>query len=116
MKFTIFTNEPAPNGGIVNIGVYGNTSEASKSHTAAVNAISTDKLTIYPNPTTGKIYFSDKYKNREFRVLSITGAIIRQGICKRNYIDLSKLKTGVYTIEMIDGKKGGKAGCKIVKF
>ena len=49
-----FSNEPAPNGGIVNLGCYGNTDQASKS-SAAVPVIDSVEVTMTADATRPKV-------------------------------------------------------------
>ena len=110
-----FSNEPSPNGGIVNIGVYGNTVEASKSETVSIEEINSNIIVIYPNPTTGKIYFSNKLENETFEIYSIIGASVMQGLIINNSIDLSILETGTYLIKIKETKTKKINSIKIIK-
>ena len=111
-----YSNEPSPNGGIVNIGVYGNTTEASKSDiTSMVEEINSNTIVIYPNPTTDKIFFSNIFENETFDIYSITGANVMQGLIINNSIDLSILETGIYLIKIKETKTKNINSIKIIK-
>ncbi len=111
-----YSNEPNPNGGVVNIGVYGNTVEASKSDsTNNIISISSDnKLIIYPNPTSAKIFVNERFIDCKYEIASITGTIVKRGKIKTN-IDLSKLNTGVYFIKISEIQSGRINVAKIIK-
>ena len=113
---TDYSNEPVPNGNRANIGVYGNTAEASKStETAGIKNYNISNILIYPNPTSGKIYFLNQNSNNTYQIFSITGSIVKKGEIKNNFIDLSKLKKGIYFIKVIDIKTDNKSVFKILK-
>lgn len=111
-----FENEPTPNGGIINIGVYGNTVEASKSTgDVSVTEINEKSILVYPNPTAGLIYCSDQFENKKYQIITITGIIAQKGIVKNKSIDLTHLKTGVYFIKITDNKTEVLKYAKFIK-
>jgi hypothetical protein len=61
-------------------------------------------LTVYPNPTTGKIYFnSDDNINMQFEIIALTGEKCIQGTCfSSDAIDLTTFKSGVYLLRLKD--------------
>ena len=110
-----YSNEPTPNGGRVNIGVYGNTSEASKSSTTGINSTLKETLIVYPNPTSTKIFVTNRFINCRYEITSITGTIVIKGNIKTNSIDLSKLNTGVYFIKIVETDSDKIRVAKIIK-
>ena len=111
-----FTNEPTPNGGIINIGVYGNTTGASKSSTTtAISDIYNNPIIIYPNPTTGILHFADQLENKKYLIITSTGITVQKGIIKNKAIDLSNLKTGIYFIKITNTKMEILRITKIIK-
>ena len=111
-----FSNEPSPNGGRVNIGVYGNTTEASKSSpTSGISSSVNDNLIIYPNPTSTKIFVNKNFNECKYEITSITGTIVKSGNIKTNSIDLSKLNTGVFFIKIFEIYSDRIRVAKIVK-
>ncbi len=111
-----FDNEPTPNGGIINIGVYGNTAEASKSAPATyIQESIKDNIVVYPNPTTGIIQFSKQLENEIYQITSLTGVTVKKGIIKNKSIDLTNLTTGIYFIKITDNKTGVVKVTKIIK-
>ena len=101
-----FFNEPTPNGGIVNIGVYGNTSETSKSNLGThISSLNENILPVYPNPTTGVIFVADEFIGNNYKVLSVTGVLVQKGNINSNQLDLLEIEKGIYFIEIINNKK-----------
>jgi len=111
-----FDNEPTPNGGIINIGVYGNTAESSKSApTTFIQESIKDNIVVYPNPTTGIIHFSKQLENEAYQITTLTRITVQEGIIKNKYIDLTNLTTGIYFIKITDNKTGEVKVAKIIK-
>ena len=61
-----------------------------------------NNLAIYPNPTTKYIYFPEHYKDKSYKIFSLSGSIIESGTIQQKPIDLSKVKTGIYFIKIED--------------
>ncbi len=60
-------------------------------------------LTIYPNPTSGKLFFNGLNKNSNYQLITIQGKIIQSGEIEANSsIDLSLIPNGIYFIKLID--------------
>ena len=53
-----------------------------------------ENFKIYPNPTTGIVYLSNKL---EYKIFNILGDLVLIG--NDNTVDISNLKNGVYFIE-----------------
>ena len=68
--------------------------------TLGINDFDVKKMTVYPNPTSGKISLPSQYNNQCFEVASPTGKIVKSGSIKDSEIDLSNLETCVYYIKM----------------
>jgi hypothetical protein len=98
--YSDYSLEPTPNGNVVNIGVYGNTTEASKSGFANLQENNTVDFPIYPNPTTNKINILSEFIGSEYYIYSISGNLILKGVLKVNTIDVSTLSNGVYYIKV----------------
>ncbi len=112
-----YSSEPVPNGGRVNIGVYGNTVEASKSDSTnnIISISSDDNLLIYPNPTSAKIFVDERFIDCKYEVFSITGTLLISGKIENNSIDLSKLNTGIYFVRIFEMRSGRINVAKIIK-
>jgi hypothetical protein len=63
---------------------------------------------VYPNPTTGKVYFSSQYINESYTVYSLVGTIVKSEKIEVQNIDLSDLTSGMYILR-IERKNTGKA-------
>ena len=110
-----YANEPMPNGGRVNIGVYGNTLEASKSNTSGIGSLANDMLIVYPNPTSTKVFMQKDFNECKYEITSISGTNVKTGKIKADSIDLSKLNTGVYFIKVFDTQLDRITITKIIK-
>ncbi len=103
-----YVNELAPNGNRVNIGVYGNTEEASKSpftSQTTTTYVDTEQF-IYPNPTFDKVYIADRYINSTYEILSVAGVIVKKGVLHNNEINLSRLGSGTYFVKITEKETG----------
>jgi len=61
-----------------------------------------EKITVYPNPTTSSIFFqtTNNLFNEKVSILNVSGQLISQKqITADNALDLSELSTGVYLIQ-----------------
>ena len=62
---------------------------------------------LYPNPVDGQvlhIHITDQENDRiEYKVTSLLGRVISSGVLTNNSIDVSKLKAGIYLIQITDG-------------
>ncbi|MFY0603957.1 MAG: T9SS type A sorting domain-containing protein [Flavobacteriaceae bacterium] len=62
-----------------------------------------DDLIIYPNPVKNIVNVNPSYNvNANYRIVDLTGKTIMSGSMLNNTIDVSKLKTGVYLLELSD--------------
>ena len=60
-----------------------------------------EPITIFPNPTSGLIYFSNNDSEIQCSVFSISGKkLFRQTISNGKSLDLSKLKKGIYFVQI----------------
>lgn len=80
-----YSNEPMPNGGVVNLGCYGNTPEASKSPSGGQPTLAADDVVVtfteYGQPTitvTPKAVDSSKYK--AIVSINVTGKVKGSGV------------------------------------
>jgi hypothetical protein len=61
-----------------------------------------EKITVYPNPTTSSIYFqtTTSLLNEKVSIFKLSGQLVSQKqITNENALDLSELSTGVYLIQ-----------------
>ncbi len=91
-----YHNEPFPNGGIVNIGAFGNTEFASMSD--EIPDVHT--FMAYPNPTRGLVTVSEEFCDNEYFIYSTSGALVKTAKIADCQIDLSDLPNGVYLIRI----------------
>ena len=63
-----------------------------------------DMFTLYPNPTSGKIYIKDNYTQLKVVVYDILGQQVMKKFIT-NSIDISHLDNGVYILQLSDGVK-----------
>lgn len=61
-----------------------------------------NKLILFPNPTTGKIYLENQIENIPFKIFNATGQLVRKG--NTNDMTLVGLEDGFYIIE-IEGRR-----------
>jgi len=68
--------------------------------TSAVDIYTATSAGVYPNPTTGMLYFNTEVNS--VQIMNLAGQVVLSRDVKSNMIDLSSLQTGVY-IANIDG-------------
>ncbi len=75
-----------------------------------------NSVVFYPNPTKGRIYIStNDLLNCDYKIISITGKIVKVGKINATVIDLSEFNSGLYFINIIDSKTGKVIVVKIIK-
>lgn len=63
-----------------------------------------DNLTIFPNPTNGRIYFSRIVPDGTISIFNLQNQlIVRLGNNNKDYVDLEQLEPGVYILRMESG-------------
>ncbi len=100
---TCYTNTPKDANGLLNFNAkncYLNNSTGIKSDNSIDNTIF-----IYPNPTSGKIYFKNIYPENsrmDVKIFSIDGVLLMSKITsveKESSIDVSDLASGIYFVQ-----------------
>ncbi|MDE0536627.1 GEVED domain-containing protein [Tenacibaculum sp. L6] len=64
-------------------------------------------IVAYPNPAVDfvEVKLASKAENMMYRIVNPRGGVIKSGILNTLDLDVSKLKTGVYILEVNDGQK-----------
>lgn len=68
----------------------------------ASEEINISKMSVFPNPTTGKVFFSKPLK--DISVYTISGQKIPFQLTNKNELNISHLNNGLYIIKAIDSK------------
>lgn len=63
-----------------------------------------NSLTIYPNPTKGKLFINSTEEFTDFSILNLTGQVVKKGNFENN-IDVSDLKKGIYLLNLKSEKQ-----------
>ena len=80
-----------------------------------INRLEEHLLKLYPNPTNGMLYLDIPYQtNATFRISSLSGESISDGILHKRMIDVSAYSSGIYFIEVIAEDKAYRA--KFMKY
>jgi hypothetical protein len=74
------------------------------------------KFSVYPNPASDELNIDGMIENTQYRMLSVTGACLRQGILVlgNNVLSIKNLVPGVYILELTDGN-GERNMVRVVK-
>lgn len=64
-----------------------------------------ENRTVYPNPAKDKIYFKNFKNISKINIYDLSGKLIKSENSKSNSLDISKLKSGNYIIEIINEGK-----------
>ncbi|MDC0584453.1 T9SS type A sorting domain-containing protein [Bacteroidales bacterium] len=73
-----------------------------------VNNVFGDKVIIYPNPFYNDIYLNSTNEFDRFKIYTLLGRIVKQGIISDNKITLQSLPSGNYIIELNNRKASFK--------
>jgi len=99
---SVFSNEPMPNGGRVNLGCYGNTAEASKTPEGRIDDNTQTSWKVFPNPAKESITISDLPIGSRLDVFDITGKKVYSSDINNEQFTLSTVnfENGVYFVEI----------------
>lgn len=72
-------------------------------------------VSVYPNPTDGKLTLSNLVGNTAFKVVSVSGQVVLSGVASTtaNSIDLSSFENGIYVLQL--SQEQGLQTIRIVK-
>ncbi|WP_312418805.1 T9SS type A sorting domain-containing protein [Epilithonimonas sp.] len=59
-------------------------------------------ITIYPNPSTDFIFIKSKISYNSYKVVDFSGRIVQKGVINNNKIDIRKVLSGKYLLEISD--------------
>ncbi|HHC79753.1 MAG TPA: T9SS type A sorting domain-containing protein [Flavobacteriia bacterium] len=70
------------------------------------NEVSLFNANIYPNPTSGSITIQLRdSRNASYKIINMIGQTVKQGAIDGNSINVTRLKSGMYFVEVNDGQK-----------
>jgi len=98
-----YANEPAPNGGRINLGCYGNTAEASKSAGgSAIDAIAQLSWTMYPNPAKESVAINHLPSGAIVSIYDLTGksVYVATAANDRIIIHTAHFANGIYIVQV----------------
>lgn len=72
-------------------------------------------ISVYPNPTDGKLTLTNILGNASFKVISVSGQVVLDGVVSAtaNTIDLSSFENGIYVLQLT--QEQGLQSIRIVK-
>lgn len=72
-------------------------------------------VSVYPNPTDGKLTLSNVIGNTAFKVVSVSGQVVLSGVVSTtaNSIDLSSFENGIYVLQLT--QEQGLQAVRVVK-
>ncbi|WP_341900397.1 PKD domain-containing protein [Fluviicola taffensis] len=72
-------------------------------------------ISVYPNPTDGKLTLSNVVENTSFNIVSVSGQVVLNGVVSNtaNTIDLSSFENGIYVLQLT--QEQGLQTIRIVK-
>lgn len=70
----------------------------------APNVINPDEIVIYPNPVKTVLNVKNISKKGNYKIYSASGQLISSGLIVNNKIDVSRLISGIYVIDIEDSK------------
>jgi hypothetical protein len=102
--------------GIIYISDVGNNRIRMVYNTLAVSSTPEMKYSVYPNPANDELNIDGLTENTQYRMLSVTGACLQQGMLVpgNNVLSIKNLVPGVYILELTDGE-GQRNMVRVVK-
>ncbi len=81
-----------------------------------INTISLSDITVYPNPSTNQVNIEGVISSTRYKLISMTGAIVKDGIFQMgsNRISMNKYASGVYILELL-AEDGSRKTFRLIK-
>ena len=97
-----FSNEPAPNGGRVNMGCYGNTAEASKSGGTGNEDVTQLSWAMFPTPAKESVTIDRLQAGSSVNIFDVTGKNVYSSIVRnaQTIINTANFDNGVYIVQV----------------
>lgn len=73
--------------------------------TLSIESVSKNSLQIYPNPASEFIKISAEYENSSYKIYSILGQIVKEGIITSSQISVSGISKGNYVLKVYQDDK-----------
>ncbi len=70
--------------------------------TGNTESILENKIKIFPNPTSDKIFLPYLFQNKQYKIYTTLGNLVQSGFSKSNTIDFTQLSKGVYYLKLKD--------------
>lgn len=78
-----------------------------------IEELNDNQALVYPNPFQSEIYVKDVLSNSKFKIIQISGNIVKSGKLNGNKINANELSRGSYILEIYEGMKVERV--KIIK-
>ena len=69
-----------------------------------IEVFPTDNYTLFPNPTSGKIFFKNTYDNHKYKFFSYNGKLLETGKLINNELNIEIYPAGIYIIQSYSDK------------
>ncbi len=106
---TDFEGITRPQGNGFDMGAY------EYSNGLGINEQVQTNISVYPNPTNDKVYLPEQYNNATYKIYTISGQLINNGIIKEQVIRLSRLTAGIYILKIFNTKTNKEEQTQIIK-
>ncbi|PQJ75514.1 T9SS type A sorting domain-containing protein [Polaribacter gangjinensis] len=73
--------------------------------TLSIESVSKNSLQIYPNPASEFIKISSEYENSSYKIYSILGQVVKEGIISSSQISVSGISKGNYILKVSQDDK-----------
>lgn len=73
--------------------------------TLSIESVSKNSLQIYPNPASEFIKISSEYENSSYKIYSVLGQVVKEGIISSSQISVSGISKGNYILKVSQDDK-----------
>jgi len=72
----------------------------------STNEVDSNKINIYPNPTSNYIHMENLNTSRDYKIFTVTGRLVKEGVINKSEpVNIQNLSNGIYFMNFNSGNK-----------